>query len=302
MVATLQDLKNAKIRLDFVDRYFQAVHATTLLKKDSYREIQLPTDVDKELNPRPFYWMWIETTGQKPEPTVLRMAFDQPTLEKENQRMKVEHDEKIASLSISPAERWMYQAPKAQLVDYGSFLLDKILASVKKRGAFAIVAPKNLSGSKILIPWLMMNGMFTFRCDMSEQKLWSVAICLENGQIVDEFYNKIRHIEMNPISPQKLLYRLRMSLIDGFQALQTYLEFLVKQQPTDWAEKSLARLEQEQAHINLYYNSLLEDADLEKLDSIKIEHERKLKSLSELYYPTIDIIIEQMALIGLPSS
>lgn len=292
--------------MKFVDGYFEAVSAKCVYQDSEYREYELPLDVDKELIERPFYWMWVEASGQEAQTTQLRLAFTQNALERENQRLQEEH----ANAMKQTREEFptffggASRSPKAELLDYGSFRLDKIFSSVANRGQFIVCQPSPIlqkAKQRTLIPWLLCNGVTTMRCDLTKQMWWSMGVCLQNGQIVPSFYEQICHLEMVPMSPQRLLSQMSMPLDEALNRAMREQERLIKQLPTDWAEKARQRFNAEYDQLKLYYRSLRTE-DTQHNKQLELEEARKIESLAKLYIPTVEVEVVQLGLVGLPES
>lgn len=298
-------LQNVNSLMKFVDSYFKAVSAKCLYQDTEYREYELPRDVDKELIERPFYWMWVEASGQEAQTTQLRLAFTQNALERENQRLQEEHTKAMRQTpdDFSTFLTGPSRAPKAELLDYGSFRLDKIFSSVAKRGQFIVCQPSpalQKARQRTLVPWLLCNGVTTMRCDLTKQMWWSIGVCLQNGQIIPAFYERICHLEMVPVSPSRLLSHISLPLDEAMDRAMREQERLIKQLPTDWAESAKQRFNTEYDQLNLYYRSLRTE-DIQQNEELELEQSRKIESLAKLYVPTVEVKIVQLGLIGLPA-
>ncbi|GMA52378.1 hypothetical protein GCM10025857_37350 [Alicyclobacillus contaminans] len=295
-------LRTKDERLRFCDAYFKAVGAPVVRALgNDYREYQLPREVDKELTDRPYYWMWVEKTNQDVPLTVLRCAFSDEALEQANRRLREAALDEAEQRGMTELERRFFRPPTAELITFGCFRLDKIYTSLEKRGRFACVAPESWNGAQPLIPWFLMNAIVSFRCDRVEQRFWSIAVCLHNGQVVFGFYDMIQNIRMQPVAPSALLSHssaalgIEQACATACSAILTALE----RQSHEWADTARRRLDEEISQIELYYRSILPDAPDDEKPVIEAERHRKIRERTEQIGPRIEIDIRQMALVGL---
>ncbi|WP_206831022.1 YqhG family protein [Alicyclobacillus fructus] len=281
-------LRTAEERLAFCDRYFASVGARTLVARSMYREYEVPIDVDKELIERPFYWMWVEASRQPVEPTVLRLAFDDAALSREEARLNAE----LPAVGIPG-----FAKRRIERIDFGSHLFDRILASAAQRGR-AVCVREGGEGSE-LVPWLMVNGIVSYSADINREEWFSYAVCLENLQIVDRFYERIRHRDLSGARASEILNHGRHTLREAWITLQEALRNHVAAQDDRWAEEAMIRLRDDLAQLSAYYESLLDDLSEEERASLVQERERKQAALIEKSTPRVVCHIHQTALVGL---
>lgn len=291
-------LRSATERLEFADGFFHAVGAKTVRESDFYREFELPRDVDKELTDRPYYWLWVEKTNQEVAPTILRLAFTEDALERENQRLKQEAEASLEGKNLSDLERMFFRPPTAELVTLGSFRLEKLYQSLDQRGRFACVQPAHLQSGN-LIPWLMYNARLSYRCDLVEEEIVSIGICLTNGQIVDHFYDMICRLQMTPADSEPLLQASEIPIQNALERIHRYLEQKQLARPHQWAEAAMIRLKKELRQVQTYYKSILIDLPEGEKTVAKAEQRRKELELSERIGPTLEFVPHQLALVGL---
>ncbi|MCF8563575.1 YqhG family protein [Alicyclobacillus tolerans] len=292
-------LRTVRERMRFCDAYFEAVGSQTVYCADEYREYELPRDVDKELTDRPYYWLWVEQTGQTVPPTVLRLAFSEEALNRENERLRAKALAEIEHQQMSDIERMFFRPPTAELVSMGSFRLEKIYASIMQRGRFACVKPVTANESQYIVPWLLYNVQISYRCDLMEQELVSIGVCLTNGQVVEHFYDMISRITMQPMDPDEVTSRQNLNLDEAIKKAHRYLETKLASQSHDWAETAANRLEKEIRQVRTYYQSILPDLKDEEKSLVEAEQLRKERELTERTQPKIELESQQMALVGL---
>jgi hypothetical protein len=290
-------LRTSAERLTFCDHYFAAVGASPVLQSDNYREYELPRDVDKEMTDRPYYWMWVENMQQVVPPSVLRLAFTEEALKRENERLKAEALTKAEAQGMNDIQRMYFRPPTAEFVTLGSFRLDKLFASLDNRGKFACVMPKSATSTSNLVPWLMINALISYRCDVAEQRFISIGICLSNSQIVERFYEMIQKIEMQPMLPSTISDP--HSIGEGWKKIRVHLEKKLMRESHNWATDAQQRLSQELVQLETYYRSILPDIPPSEHTLVETEMTRKIRELTERTQPRIDIHCKQVALVGL---
>lgn len=301
-------LRDVHARVHFCERYFECVGATAVHKADDYLEYVLPVEVDKEMVDRPYYWMWIEKTGQEPKSSVMRLAFSEEAETRENQRLRAEALE-AAGPGLSDLQRQYFVAPKSELIGLGCYRLDKIYASLDSRGKFAAVMPKTVTppasmgnGAQQrlpLIPWILIQARLSYRCDNTQQELKSYGICLENGQVVKDFYKLLSRIEMQPMNPSWVQNRMQISIEDGFERIEQVLHRELTSADHTWAAEAQERCQEDLEQVELYYESLKHDTDAEEWARLVVERDRKMRDVSARTTPRVEIKVTNAALVGL---
>ncbi len=286
-------------QLEFCDRYFQTVQSDTVYQSEYYREYVLPLEIDKELTDRPFFWMWAEKTGQKITPTTLRLAFSKEARDRENERLKQEALAKIEGKILTPMERMFFRPPTVELIDFGCFRLEKIFQSIDIRGRFACVISSNGDHNQSCVPWVCVNGNISYCCDSIEQQSFSIGICLQNGQIMDDFFSKVSKIPMTNATPNQILKHATVSIQEAINRSKEHILQIVKIRPSNWAIEANTRLHDEIIRLETYYNSIMYDVSEEEQTILMADLNRKKIDLRNLHTPKINVEWKQIALIGL---
>lgn len=292
-------LRSPASREAFCTQYFEAVGASLEFTSARYREFKLPLDVDKELTDRPFFWMWAEKTGQPIEPTTLRLAFDEAAEARESDRLRKQALAELEARNPTPVERMFFRPPKVELINLGSFRLERIYRSLERRGRFACVVPSCAAADVKVVPWLMMNAIVSCRCDSVQQEWVSIGVCLANGQSIDQFYQTVSRIPMQPASPSHLLVNAVISMPQAIERAKQRVIAYLQRKPHDWAMEAANRLQAELHQVDTYYNSILPDVSEAEHDIVKADHQRKREELKRKSQPRIEVAINQFALVGL---
>ncbi|GEO25806.1 hypothetical protein AAC03nite_15910 [Alicyclobacillus acidoterrestris] len=294
-------LREESERLSFCEAYFDSVGAETIYRADGYREVRLPIDVDKELTDRPFYWLWVEKTNQKVEPTTLRLSFTKAAKAREDARLAKAYQAYLEEHPPqNPYERMFAKPPTTELITLGCFRLNKIVDSARRRGQFACVQPAHATARDQLVPWLVLNLLVQFVTDSVEETWLSVGICLANHQHVFGFYEKVKAIDMTAANPARILENARMSLPEAFAFAKSCVSDHIATLPDDWADEAKRRLTDDLSQLDTYYKSILPDYDEDTQQELLREHQRKRANLIKKSAPRTEVHITQVALVGLP--
>lgn len=254
---------------DYCRRFFQATGCTIREEKDGAMEVELTLEIDKELTDRPYYWLWVEATGEEVKPSVLNLQFT-TSLGEESGR---------------PAER----------VVLGSYRLNKLFAAAKKRGKYTCQYQRNALGE--LEPYLLVNGKLSFLADRRRDEILSLGINLYDGEGIEQFFPKIRHLPFSADRfPGHTLRPARLSLAEAWdQIVQMAFREGEKRDPS-WAVAALQDLQREKERLETYYNSLLLECT-ENASALTAEKELRLAELISRYQPRMEFVPFQMALL-----
>lgn len=238
----------------FVKRYFEAVKSEIISdKNDPVFSVKVPVDVDKELTHRPYYWMYIESLGQQPEPSTMHFAFDP---------------------KIDPPED-----KDCELVTMGSIRFHNILNSARRRGKigrlYQYFPPKSRLSRSILRPYLLINMRVSLIADKTQDHLYSLGINLENGKLFRNFYNNVTMFPLTEVKPHdSLLGTPSISFDEAISLMENDLCNYVTEFDNQWAMQASANMMEEIGQIEAYYDGQLEEKEKQaQLLKEKQEHE-----------------------------
>jgi len=240
----------------FLMKYFQANECEILENHSGYLTVQLTIELDKQLMNRPFYWHYLEKTGGIPNPMVLTFVTNQ----------------QIAPENI-----------KGETIHFGSPRLHQIFESTKKLAGFIRLYEKHsqLNSQIPLFPWLCMNVKISYQCDRKRDIYKSIGLQLINGQMVENFHDRLLQIPLTPKIPD---YSYTLSPLvkpkSGMTRIENYLKSAIELDDHSWAEEAMKRWDQDLQLLNHFY----EDED-EEHESYVTEK----KALQEQYEPKINI-------------
>lgn len=252
----------------FCRRYFLATGCTLLKEEPEYMEVELTLDVDKELTDRPYYWMWVEASGEEVKPTVLHLAFTPDT--------KVE--------GIKAAER----------VTLGSFRLNKLFESVKKRGRLTRQFQAQQEGR--LEPYFLVSGKLSFLADRRRDEIVSYGIHLHTESIISDFFTAIRHLPMSSRLPVGCtLQPSRLSYREAWELIRQKIAADLDVRDHEWAEEAKQHLAEEMEQLETYYGSLIAENEEERT-VFTAEKQLRLAELQWRYQPRIEFVPFHMGL------
>lgn len=240
----------------YLERYFRASGCDILENDNKTLHIQLSVEVDKLLMNRPFYWKYIENTNQTPQPMKLKLVTD-PT-----------------------------EAEEGEFIHFGSPRLHQIFESAKQLSAHTrlyedvghIHAP-----SVPLEPWLGLNIKISYQCDRKKDSLISYGLQLINGQIIENFHDRLLSLNLTPKIPD---YCFTISPLikpqSGLKRIESLIETNVQNENHSWAEEAKQRWNEDLSLLDQFY----EGTD-DKPQSYELEKE----ALRQQYEPKIHVEI-----------
>ncbi|MFC0269925.1 YqhG family protein [Metabacillus herbersteinensis] len=243
----------------YLENFFTANSCEIVENEQSHLTVQLTIDLDKELMNRPFYWHYLEKTNGVPNPMKLTLITD---------RLKAPED------------------LKGEVMHFGAPRLHQIFRSTKNLGSYIRLYENAQSsgGSIPLHPWLAVNLMVSYQCDMKKDQLFSIGLHLISGSLVENFQEKLEQLELTPRIPD---YSFTMSPLikpqSGLIRIQQYIQQIIEQDNHNWADDARQRQNEDLMLLNHFY----EDIE-EKPDCYHIEKE----ALKDLYEPQINVSVQ----------
>lgn len=244
---------------NYLENFFTANACDIIENKPGYMMVQLTIDMDKELMNRPFYWHYLEKTNGVPNPMKLTLITDQQ------------------------------QAPndlKGEVMHFGSPRLHQIFQSTTKLGSYIRLFEKVQStGANVpLHPWLGVNIMVSYQCDMKKDHLYSIGLHLVSGALVENFQDKLEKINLTPKIPD-LCFNMTPLIKpqSGIKRIENFIEQTIRTQDHSWADSARQRWNEDLKLLDHFY----EDVE-EKPDCYYLEKE----ALRELYEPEIRVSIQ----------
>jgi hypothetical protein len=240
----------------FLQQYFQSNDCEIVVNEPGYLTVQLSVELDKELMNRPFYWHYLEKTGGIPNPMKLTFITDS----------------QAAPDSI-----------KGETIYFGSPRLHQIFQSTKNLAGYIRLYEDHSSKNRQipLLPWLCLNVKISYQCDRKRDIMKSIGLQMINGQMVENFHEKLLQIPLTPKIPD---YSFTISPLikpkSGIVRIENYLQTIIEEDDHSWANEARNRWEKDLLLLNHFYES-----DEEKNESYEIEKQ----ALQEQYEPKIQV-------------
>ncbi|WP_019154483.1 YqhG family protein [Robertmurraya massiliosenegalensis] len=243
----------------FLKNYFQANGCDIVEETDGYMTVQLTIELDKELMNRPFYWHYLEKTGGVPNPMKLTFITDQKT---------------------APENM------KGEVIHFGSPRLHQIFQSTKNLAAYIRLYENHrfASGQHVpLKPWLGINVRISYQCDRKRDVFKSLGLQLINGQIVENFHERLLNLQLTPKIPD---YSFTLSPLimpkSGVSRIENQLVKEIEQEEHIWADEARERWNKDLQLLEHFYED--EEEKGETFDNEK-------KALQDQYEPKVKISI-----------
>lgn len=257
----------------FVENYMQATESKIIERSPRHLIVKLSPEADKALTNRNYYWSFVERTGAEPETMTLHFDFGD---EQSHNETKV-------------------QRPHKEKITFGCSRLNQMFQAAQKNGKIVKMheQPENTTVTRNQVSrpyttWLCVNYRLSYICELKRDELHSLGISMSTGEIVSHFVKRIQHKNLSPKLPPHTHMKPVISLTRAVQELEKWLEQHVRQSDHIWAKQASQRLDDELAHIDFYYEQLLQSAkDDEEKHAIRSQHETRRTELIWQHSPRI---------------
>ncbi|MGG3889225.1 YqhG family protein [Metabacillus fastidiosus] len=244
----------------FLENFFETNQCDIIENNSHYLTVQLTVEMDKELMNRPFYWHYLEKTNGTPKPAQLTFITNQQEAAKDI---------------------------KGEFIHFGSPRLHQIFQTAKKLGSSIRLYEQSetvMANSIPLHPWLGVNFIVSYQCDMKKDRIFSIGLHLINGVIIEDFQQKIEKLKLTPKIPD---FSFTMSPLiktqSGLNRIQTFLKQIIEKENHQWAADAKKRWDADLALLNHFYEDLEEKPDCYYLEKA---------ALQDLYEPKINVTIQ----------
>jgi len=243
---------------DYLYHYFKASDCAILENRPGFLKIKLTVALDKLLMNRPFYWHYIEKSGEKGVTQTLTF------------KTNIEEDE-------------------GEFIHFGSPRLHQIFHSSKTLSPSIRLyeALKPGIDQTPLYPWLGINTKISYCSDWKRDNTLSLGINLVNGTIVKAFQESMVALPLTPKIPD-FCYTLSPMIkpIDGLYRLERIMKELILNDKHDWAKAAMERWEADLQLLTQFY----EDYD-ESDEEITMIFEQEKQALEAQYKPYVHVTI-----------
>ncbi|MBX6394869.1 MAG: hypothetical protein IRY98_03945 [Alicyclobacillaceae bacterium] len=219
----------------FATAYFEAVGASIVRCSPDLLEVTVPVEIDKELTDRPYYWMWVEATGQSVEPPTWTFVFD---------------PEQAEDAGGDSAE-WL--AP-------GSFRLQKMYDSACRRGRFVRQFEVSPAAAPLL-PVLLVYHKISYISDRRKDRILALALDLLDGRVAIDHGERCIELPLADSPGERQVYPPNLDWDSAWSLLCAALRVQLSHEDHDWAAEARQRREEEEIRLMRYYEQLLRERE-----------------------------------------
>ena len=245
----------------YIRRFFKENNCEIIRENDYFINVQLTVEMDKRIMNRPFYWKYLESTGDEPNPAQLTLITDKNRLQ---------------------------EAIAGEVVHYGSPRLNQLFQVTKELGSFVQMYEKTMvqSGTQtILTPWVGVNYKITYSSDRTQETLYSLGINLMTGAIINGFQESISGLNLeSSISPNTFHLPYTIKPLRALERLDAVIENQIQHDDHTWAEEAKERLRKDLLVLEYFYRGI-EDEDRPEC------YESEKKAMEEQYETRIKVEI-----------
>lgn len=292
----------------FVGRFLDATGCTVLEKSNAHYMVKLSPEADRELTNRPYYWSFVDRVGAEPETMTFLFVTDKPKYEAmmakpEPAPASNNTDDKLANAADAALARSFgfvhtslnapARVPREDLY-FGSRRLDQLFAATRNKGGFVHLfqEPDKRGGNPFVstpyTAWLGVNMRVELSCDRKREEIHSLGVSLVTGHVVEGFYDRLQQMKLTPRLPANIhVARNGITYNRALTLIEQALERKLKAYDYGWAEGAAARLQEELARMNAYYEPLLEHALPENRTAIQEQYEQRQSEIRWQYEPRV---------------
>lgn len=237
----------------YVQQFFEENNCPILSEHAHYLIVQLTKEMDKKIMNRPFYWQYIESTGDKAVPAQLTFITNKNALE-----------EKIVG----------------EVLHFGAPRLSQLFNVTKEMGSFVRMYEHNEKQDQlVLTPWLVINYKVSYYSHRTKETIHSLGMNLMTGEVFKEFQENLFSKNLQPTAPRQafsLPYTIKP--MNAVERLDAILENYILQDDHSWVGKAKERLEKEKLVLDFFYEDVDEKPARYKQEreALKKQYEAKI--------------------------
>lgn len=239
---------------DYLRQFFKENDCPILTENDHYMIVQLTVDMDKKIMNRPFYWQYIESTGDDPNPMQLTLITDKNQL-----------TDSIAG----------------EVVHFGAPRLNQLFQVTKEMGSFVQMYEKGFEGQEtILTPWLCVNYRVSYYSNRTKEMLYSLGMNLMTGEMKEGYHETLFDLDLIS-NPPNNTFRLPYTIkpVNALDRLTDVIETKIHQDDHSWAEEAKNRWNKELLILEYFYEDVEDKPDCYEIEkeAIKQQYETRIK-------------------------
>lgn len=191
--------------IDWLQIYFTQ-HGCQVKQQDKLHQIVLTRKLDEQLMNRPFYWKYMDMTGNEGIPSTISYHFNDNEMN----------------------ENYMH---------FGHPLRMKILAHISETQQYYTGFEQiDTSRQVMLHPFFFMNLMIRFEGKHVREEMMSIGINLINGTIIPQFMERLMHVPLeHTISPFCYTVKPIISMQRAADNIHEAVYKHIEQLPHQWA-------------------------------------------------------------------
>ena len=243
----------------YLRQFFNENNCPIVNGNEHYMTVQLTVEMDKKIMNRPFYWRYIESVNETPNPAQITLITN---IQQLNDGVKGE----VVHLG-SPRLHQLFQVTK----DMGSYV--KMYEQLQTRQG----------EQAVLTPWLSVNYKISFRSQQTKEALHSLGINLMTGAVFQEFQGKLNNLNL-AMEPPENIFNLPYIItpVRALDRLDAVIDRIVGEEDRNWAVESKKRWQKDQAVLDYFYEG----------QDVKPEcYEIEKQAMEERFKPRITIEI-----------
>src|SRR5690625_4103954 len=212
-------------------------HFCDVVVEDKMLKVQLTKEMDMALMNRPFYWQYVETTGNQGQPMELTFKLN-PNLD------------------------------KGEWIHYGSPRFQQICTHLKKSGKFTLLYEMvDVQQNTMLHPWLLTNFCITYEGKQIKEEIMSIGLNLINGTFIFDMMEHFKKRNFKPtLSDRCYTISPLIKLTRGFLRDEKDIQEHIIEQDHQWAVESLKLLQEELDMIEHFFKDKEQELEKEKAD------------------------------------
>lgn len=221
----------------FLKRFFTSHQCEISEEENGKLSVQLTVEMDKALMNRPFYWQYIESTGQVGEPKKLTLITDPKKIKDDGE--------------------WIH---------FGSPRLQQIFSYLSKTAKFThLYQQLHVSTNTMLQPWLLLNICIVYEGKQKKEELFSIGLNLINGSFVFDMMEKLKNIQLSPtISNHCYTISPLIKIASAYLRIEKYLDNYILEKEHEWAVESYHLLQDEIMMMNHFYEDKENEEEMKK--------------------------------------
>lgn len=228
----------------FLYTFFNANECDILSREKGVIKVKLTEEIDQAIMNRPFYWHYMNKTGQKGDPYELTLITD---------RTK--------------------QIEQGEWIHIGTPRMNDIFRYMKKKCTFIKLYEQIDAGRQTMLqPWLIINISLAFKGKQLKEELLSIGINLINGAFLENAMEQLKDVSLDSFIGDNC-YKISpiISIMSGFRRIERRVHESLQQYNYKWVLESINELKNELILLGHFYDKS-EDVNNMKKEAMGIIH------------------------------